>query len=43
MELRLWVSKNEVVHSIEQFDAILTILEELRRSEIGELEAIEAK
>ena len=42
-EALLVVSKNEVVHRIEQIDTILTILQELRRSEIEELETIEAK
>lgn len=37
------VSKNEVIHRIEQIDAIQTILQDLRRGEINELETIEAK
>jgi hypothetical protein len=37
------VSKYEVVHKIECIDQILTIIQELRITEIHELEMIEAK
>ncbi|VVB64247.1 Uncharacterised protein [uncultured archaeon] len=36
------VSKNEVVRRIEQIDCLLTFLLDLRRSEMNELEKIEA-
>jgi hypothetical protein len=36
-------SKDEVIHRIEQIDSIQTILQDLRRSEMDKLEAIEAK
>jgi hypothetical protein len=39
---RLMVSKNEVVRRIEQIDCLLTFLQDLRRSEMNELEMIEA-
>ena len=35
------VSKNEVVRRIEQIDFLLTSLQDLRRSEMNELEKIE--
>lgn len=36
-------SKAEIVNRIEQIDSILTILQNLRRSEMAELEKIEAR
>ena len=36
------VSKNEVVRRIEQIDFLLTCLHDIRRSEMNELEKIEA-
>lgn len=36
------VSKNDVVERIEQIDAILTVLHDLRRAAIRDLETIEA-
>lgn len=36
-------SKSEIVHRIEQIDHLLTCLQELRRSEMFELEKIEEK
>lgn len=42
-EVRLMVSKNEVVRRIEQIDCLLTSLQDLRRSEMIELEKIEAE
>jgi hypothetical protein len=35
-------SKYEIVHRIEQIDAIQSILQDLRRSQIHDLETIEA-
>lgn len=35
-------SKNEVVRRIEQIDCLLTCLQDLRRSEMNELEMFEA-
>lgn len=37
------VSKNEVVRRIEQIDYLLTCLQDLRRSEMNELEKIETE
>ena len=37
------VSKNEVVRRIEQIDFLLTSLQDLRRSEMNELDKIEAE
>jgi hypothetical protein len=36
-------SKDEVIHRIEQIDSIQTILQDLGRSEMDKLEAIEAE
>lgn len=42
-EVKLMVSKNEVIRRIEQIDCLLTCLQDLRRSEMNELEKLEAE